>query len=218
MTSPSGDDVASGVFVKGVRLGGLSISPMASGSARKHLGLTWSQAAKLFRSSTSEEGAHLNAILGFGLVSLSGSKHALGGLKVDHRPAWVGIAWGEITSCPAMRTSKESNALKAAAKPIYFAVVIYGRGGLGAFAYDSRGQLPCGGAISGPIIGPARKVESVPWILKSIDGAGVVQVGLSTSSCGQVFSESRTPDMGDKVQEMPGLSLTENRMTKLVSG
>ena len=30
--------------------------------------------------------------------------------------------------------------------------------------------------------------------------------------------EFRTPDMGDKVQEMPGLSLTENRMTKLVSG
>ena len=195
VTSPSGADVASGVFVKGVRLGGLSISPMPSGSAKDHLELTWSQAAKLFRSSTSEEGAHLNAILGFGLVSLSGSKQALGGLKVDHLPAWVGIAWGEITSCPAMRTSKESNVLKAAAKPIYSAVVIYGRGGKGAFSYDSRGQLPCGGAISGPIIRPAREVRSVPWILKSIDGAGVVQVGLSTSSCGQLFSESASGNL-----------------------
>ncbi len=30
--------------------------------------------------------------------------------------------------------------------------------------------------------------------------------------------ESRTPDMGDKVQEMPGRSLTENRIGRLVSG
>ena len=31
-------------------------------------------------------------------------------------------------------------------------------------------------------------------------------------------ADSRTPDMGDKVQEMPGRSLTENRMGRLVSG
>ena len=195
VTSPSGEDVADGVFVKGVRLGGLSIAPTASGSSMKHLGLTWSQAAKLFESSVSEQGVHTNAILGFGFVSLPGSNSSLGGIKMDHRPAWVGIAWGEVTSCPAMRTSKRSGTPRRAVKPIYSAVVIYGNAGLGAFSYDSRGEPPCGGRLAGPVISPGKKVESVPWVLKSIDSAGAVRVGYSTSICARVISESASGNM-----------------------
>ncbi|NNN12871.1 MAG: hypothetical protein HKL81_03865 [Acidimicrobiaceae bacterium] len=194
-TSPSGNDVAGGVFVKGVSLGGLSIAPAVSGSAKQHLGLTWSQAAKLFEASVSEQGVHINAILGFGFVSLPGANSMLGGVKIDHRPAWVGIAWGEITSCPAMKASKRPGTPRGTVKPIYSVVVIYGNAGLGAFSYDSRGQPPCGGPAAGPVISLGRKVESVPWILQDINSAGAVEVGFNDSVCAQVFSESASGNM-----------------------
>ena len=194
---PSNNDVAGGVFVKGIRLGGLTIAPTVPGSAQKHLGLTWSQAAKLFESSVSEQGPHINAILGFGVVSSSGPNSMLGGIRLDHRPAWVGIGWGEITSCPA-EISKRPGTLRGAVTPIYSVVVIFANGGLGAVSYDTRGQPPCGGALVGPTISPGRKVESVPWTLKSIDSVGALLVSFNASVCAEVFSESASGSLKTK--------------------
>ena len=190
VTFPSGNDVAGGVFVKAVRLGDLSVAPSPYGKTQKHLGLTWSQAAKLFESSASEQGVHINAILGFGLVSFFSPNSILDSIKLDHRPAWVGIAWGEVTSCPAMKNKNRFGAPKGAAEPVYSVVVIYANAGLGAFSYDTRGQSPCGGNVAGPVVNIGREVESVPWIFKSIDSAGAVQVGFNSLICAQVFSES----------------------------
>ncbi|WP_298345437.1 hypothetical protein [Ferrimicrobium sp.] len=186
--SPSASTIAGGRYNRVVTVGGLQISPPRAAITAKHLGLSWSQAAKLFAATSAVQGSYAHAIVGYGRVTLGDTKVPSGTPPLDHRGAWVGIAWGGTTSCPAMTSSKDGPSTKTSYHPIYTAVVIYGQDGNGAVVYTSRGTPSCGGPLTGPKIAIAREVLSVPWQQASALHNGSLRVAYQAPSCAQWFS------------------------------
>ncbi|WP_298212461.1 hypothetical protein [Ferrimicrobium sp.] len=186
--SPSVSAVLDGRYDRDVTVGELQISPPPTEVTTKNLGLTWPQATKLFEATSAVQGSHAQAIFGYGLVTLGNSKAPPGTPPLDHRGAWVGIAWGGVANCPAVIPPKSSSSTKTSYRPIYTAVVIYGQGGSGAVVYTSRGTPPCGGPLIGPKIAPAREVLSVPWQPASVPRGGSAPVTYQAPSCSKLFS------------------------------
>ncbi|WP_298334733.1 hypothetical protein [Ferrimicrobium sp.] len=189
VSAPSASAIVGGRYDRILTVGSLQISPSRTEMTTKNLGLTWDQAAKLFEATSEVQGSHAQAILGYGLVTLGNSKVPPPGTPpLDHRGAWVGIAWGGVTSCPAANPPKDSTSTKTAYRSIYTAVVIYGQGGDGAVVYTNRGTPPCGGPLTGPKLATAREVLSVPWQPTSASEDGSIPVAYRAPSCAGLFS------------------------------
>ncbi len=194
---PSPSAVAGGRYTTIVEMSGLQVSPPATSTASEHLGLTWSQAAALFAATSAVQGSHAQAILGYGLVTVSGSTLLAGTPRLVRRAAWVGITWGGITSCPAATVPPRSPSPSTASyRQIFTAVVIYGQGGAGAIVYRSRGTPPCGGPMTGPSITAARDVVSVPWQQTTSLHGGSVRVSYQAPSCATLFSTAASGNTG----------------------
>ena len=195
--SPSASAVAGGRYTTIVAMSGLQVSPPATSATSEHLGLTWAQAATVFAATSAVQGSHAQAILGYGLVTLSGSTLPGGTPPLDRRGAWVGITWGGATSCPAATVPpRGSSSSRASYRQIFTAVVIYGQGGDGAIVYTSRGTPPCGGQMTGPTVTPAREVLSVPWQQTTSLHNGSVRVAYQAPSCATLFSTAGGGNMG----------------------
>ncbi len=196
-TAPSPSAVAGGRYTTIVEMSGLQVSPPATSTSSEHLGLTWSQAAVLFAATSAVQGSHAQAILGYGLVTVSGSTLPAGTPPLDRRAAWVGITWGGITSCPAATVPERgSSSSTASYRQIFTAVVIYGQGGAGAIVYRSRGTPPCGGPMTGPSTTAAREVVSVPWQHTTSLYDGSVRVSYQAPSCATLFSTAASGKIG----------------------
>ncbi len=190
-TPPTPKSVLKGSYVRTVSMGGLRITPPRFGTTGEHLGLSWGGAETLFEATSAVQGSHTNAILGFGLVAIVGSPLPPGTPPLDGQPAWVGITWGGVTSCPAeLGTPKGSSSTNRTHHQIFPAVVIYGVGGKGALVYTSRGDPPCGGAQTGPTVAEAKEVLSVPWHQTTPLHSGRVQVSYQAPNCAALFSTS----------------------------
>ena len=150
----------------------------------------------MFAATSAVQGSHAQAILGYGLVTLSGSTLPGGTSPLDRRGAWVGITWGGATSCPAATVPPGgSSSSRASYRQIFTAVVIYGQGGDGAIVYTSRGT-PCGGPPTGPTVTAAREVLSVPWQQTTPLHNGSVRVTYRAPSCATLFSTASGGNMG----------------------
>jgi len=169
-------------------VGGLQISAPRAGGTTKHLGLIWSQAAKLFEATSAVQGSYAHAIFGYGRVTLGDATVPPGSPPLDHRGAWVGIAWGATTSCPATTPSNDTASTKTSYRPIYTAVMIYGQGGDRAVVYTTRGTPSCGGPPTGPKIATAREVLSVAWQQQSAPNDGSLGVTYQAPNCAKLFS------------------------------
>lgn len=188
-TSPTPNAVAGGRYAQIVSMSGLEVAPPAAGTTGRHLGLTWAQAAALFEATSAVQGSRAHAILGYGLVTLTGSPLPAGTPALDRRGAWVGITWGGATSCPAETSSSTSASPGSRShRQIFTAVVIYGEGGDGAIVYSSRGRPPCGGALTGPTVGAAGEVLSVPWRQTTPLHGGAIHVSYRAPGCATLFS------------------------------
>lgn len=184
-SAPSPSAVAGGRYAQIVAMSGLQVSPPAAGIATEHLGLTWSQAAMLFKATSAVQGSHAHAIFGYGLATLEGSRLP----PLRRRKAWVGITWGGITSCPAETSNPGSpSTSNGSLRQIYTSVVIYGEHGNGAIVYTSRGTPPCGGPTQGPTVGVAKEVLSVPWQQETPVHSGAVGISYRAPSCATLFS------------------------------
>jgi hypothetical protein len=188
---PSPGAVAAGRYVHPVEVTGLHVSPSPSGST---LGLTWKQADAMFEATSAVAGSHQYAILGFGTVTLAGRRLPRGVPAFDHRPAWVGIVWGGIVSCPAQTVPAQgaSTTVPAPFEPVFTAVVIYGVGGSGAVVYTGRGSPPCGGALQGPTVARAYEIRSVPWRQEGRSRAGSLLLGYFAAGCATLWSTGGT--------------------------
>ncbi len=196
-SSPSASAVAGGRYTKIVAMSGLQVSPPTTSATSEHLGLTWAQAATAFAATSAVQGSHAQAILGYGLVTLSGSTLPGGTSPLDRRGAWVGITWGETTSCPAAAVPPAgSSTSRASYHQIFTAVVIYGQGGDGAIVYTSRGTPSCGGPQTGPTVTAAREVLSMPWQQTTPLHNGSVRVSYQAPSCATLFSTASSGNMG----------------------
>ncbi|MHB1712570.1 MAG: hypothetical protein ACYCV7_14430 [Acidimicrobiales bacterium] len=193
--APAPSAVGGGRYVEIVSMSGLEVAPPAAGSAAKHLGLTWGQAAALFESTSAVQGSHAHAILGYGLVTLAGSSLPAGTPPLDRRRAWVGITWGGATNCPAggARPGRSSTS-NGSPRQSFTAVVIYGEGGDGAIVYTSRGTPPCGGPPTEPTATAAKEVLAVPWRQVGQMHNGAVTVSYSSPACAMLFSTSASGD------------------------
>ncbi len=190
-TPPTPNSVLKGNYVRTVSMSGLRVTPPRSRTIADHLGLTWGGAETLFEATSAVQGSHTNAILGFGLVTIVGSPLPPGTPPLDGQPAWVGITWGGVTSCPAeLGATKGSSSTNLSHHQIFTAVVIYGVGGKGALVYTSRGDPPCGGAPTGPTVATAKEVLSVPWHQATPLHSGRVQVSYQAPNCAALFSTS----------------------------
>ena len=164
--------VVAGRFVRGVVVGGLSVSPLSGGGARPLMLSSSLAAAYVGITGGLASGRRL---VGYGSVTLRGVSLPAGTPPLIGRPAWVGIAYASTRpvaySCPAMVSGTPPGS-SGAPQPIDTAVVFYGNGGDGAVLYSTGGSLPCGGTAK-PAVSPADGLVSVPW-----QQAG--PVGLST--------------------------------------
>lgn len=195
--APSASAVAGGRYTTAVAMSGLQVSPPATETASEHLGITWAQAAALFGASSAVQGSHAQAILGYGLATLTGSTMPVGAPLLERRGAWVAITWGGTTSCPAAAVPRKgSSPGRDSFHQIFTAVVIYGQGGNGAIVYRSRGTPPCGGQMTGPTVTPARAVLSVPWQQATSLHDGSVRVSYQAPSCATLFSTGGVGNMG----------------------
>ena len=195
-TSPTSTAVASGRYIQIVSMSGLQVAPPAAGTTGKRLGLNWAKAAALFAATSAVQGSRAHAILGYGLVTLTGSLLPASTPPLDRRGAWVGITWGGVTHCPAETVPpKGSSSSRASYRQIFTAVVIYGQGGDGAIVYTSRGTPPCGGQMTGPTVTAAREVLSVPWQQTTSLHNGSVRVAYQAPSCATLFSTAGNGNM-----------------------
>lgn len=190
---PAASSVAGGRYVRAVRISGLLVAP-AGGGAAAHQGLTWRQAAALFEATSQILGSHAGAVLGYGLVTLSGRSLPPRVPRLARRGAWVGITWGGSASCPADSTPRPPGS-PAAGRPVFTAVVIYGDRGNGALVYSSRGVGPCGGPPQGPSAALAREALSVPWRQLGPVRGGDVRVSYRAPACARMFSTSAAGDV-----------------------
>lgn len=163
--APASAHVAGGRYVNSIELddSGLVVTPAPS-SRRPSIGER--AADLLFRSDEAVTGIHRGALLGFGLVSIRAS------LTDDHfprlhaTPAWVGLAWGGVTSCPARPATTTPSSPPPT--PGYTAVVVLGSGRT-VLAYASR-TSSCGEPPAGPGVSQAPEVVSVPWRQIALSG------------------------------------------------
>lgn len=184
---PSTDAVRNGRYARAVTMSGLRITP-PPGLSQAGLGLTWKRAAALFEATSALQGSHSDAVLGYGLVTLTGSQLPPGVPTLHRRPAWVGITWGGTASCPIETApSGASSALAGPLKQIFTAVVIYAAGGHGAIVYASRGSPICGGPAVGPSVAKAREVLSVPWQQVGPLRSGMVTLHYEAAPCTEAF-------------------------------
>lgn len=155
-------DIKAGRFTQRVTVGGLTVSPLASGGSRP-LGL----GPHLAASYTAITGglASGKRLVGYGSVTLRGVSLPPGTPPLASTPAWVGIAYATTKlvaySCPAMRIPS-SVGPDTPYQPIDTAVIFYGYGGDGAVLYSTGGSLPCGGQAK-PTATPADGLVSLPW-------------------------------------------------------
>lgn len=182
---PSGKAVADGRYIRPVAVTGLRISPPTSNST---LGLGWDRALALFQSVMAMSGAEKSAILGAATVTLTGIPLPQGVPTLHRQPAWVGITWGGITSCPAVTAPPKGTPHTAAPRyqPIYQALVIYGQDGQGAIIYTGRGSPPCGGALLGPSVAPALETVSVPWTQATPARNGYADFDYQAPACASI--------------------------------
>jgi hypothetical protein len=79
----------------------------------------------LYVATSAVQGSVKQAILGYGLVTLSGSTLPTGTPPLDRRSTWEGITWSEATTCPAvMLPPSGSPSSRASYRQIFTAVVI----------------------------------------------------------------------------------------------
>lgn len=166
--------VASGRFVRAVRVGGLQIVPDTGEHGTAPLGMDLATAttyAGYTDGLATPSSSHLAAgdLVGFGRVTLGGVTLPAGIPRLSATPAWVAVApppTGAV-NCPAMRPS--SAGATTTTSPyhhgVYRAAVFFGsvaQGGTGAVFYVSGGSDPCGGS-SGPSAKAAAADVPVAW-------------------------------------------------------
>lgn len=141
-----------------------------------------STAAAEIWASPAVQGSRSGAVLGLGLVTLRRS--AVGVPRVTRAPAWVGFAWGGVTSCPAM-TAPPSPAPSLPSGGYVAVAVMAGASRPGGFTYTARSSI-CGEPPHGPRVAPATHVVSIPWRLLGTAGSSV-RLAYTPPPCGSLF-------------------------------
>lgn len=164
---PTEASVRDGRFVEPVGLDeGMLIVEPAPTNVTSDL-FTQQQAEARIWASPTVAGSRSGSVMGFGLVTINGHlegddvlRPIRGGPTPERMPAWIGFAWGGITSCPDIPAGAPT--LTPPPTSGYEAVVIPADGTVSAFTYSARTSI-CGQPANGPHIAQARYVVSVPW-------------------------------------------------------
>jgi hypothetical protein len=130
-----------------------------------------SQAAAVF--AASELGATMpeRVFWGWGRVTIDPKITDDGTPRFRHRDAWIAVASGLATGCPAMVVPESPSSRP---QPDYHALVLDGQTGTAGVLYDS-GQPMCGGPVQSPHAWTLVETVSMPWTLlhQTNDGAVV---------------------------------------------
>lgn len=164
---PSAARVVGGRYAGAFQLDGGSLVVAAAPEGRRPA-ISQAAADLLFRSDEAVAGVHQHALLGFGLASISSSLTAGRFPPVHDTPAWIGLAWGGITSCPAEPASATSTTAAPPPTPDYTAVIVLGSGRT-VLAYSSRTSF-CWEPPNGPSLRAAPEAVSVPWRQAGLSG------------------------------------------------
>jgi hypothetical protein len=171
---PTAADVVAGRFVRRAELdnGAFVVAPAQAGERPP---MAAHEAGVLIGSDPTVTGSHGDELLGFGQVSVRSNL----GVSLERTPAWVGLVWDGVSSCPLMTIpSGSTTTTSAPPTPGYRAVVIVQARKV--FDYASRGA-PCGGPPAGPSAQAASETVSVPW------------APFARRSCGEISLQSSAP-------------------------
>ncbi|KJF15491.1 hypothetical protein AXFE_36640 [Acidithrix ferrooxidans] len=192
---PSRSAVSNTLYVQKVALGNLSISPIQKGNANAKSNISWSESESIFKAASAVQGSHQIAILGYGLATIRSMTLPHGLPAIAGTPAWIGIAWGGTTGCPAQSVSSQKASPNTEIDQIYTAVIINGNSKSNSVVYKNQGPLPCAGKVVGPTIEPLSVVESVNWQELSGSTSRKLSIRYDSSSCEKLFSAAANGNM-----------------------
>jgi|1185.fasta_scaffold00039_10 hypothetical protein len=115
-------------------------------------------------------------VVGFGLVTSQVSQHGVPTYQAD--PAWIAFGWGGVASCPNITAPPSPANLPSSG---YVAVALVEGAGGGDVSYQSQSDT-CG-TVTGPTVGPATHVESVPWTANGQVTGGNLQITFTPPAC-----------------------------------
>jgi hypothetical protein len=117
-----------------------------------------------------------DGVVGFGLVTSKVSQYGIPTYKAD--PAWIAFGWGGVTNCPNITAPPSPADLPSSG---YVAVALIEGAGGGDISYEARSNT-CG-TITGPTVGPATHIESVPWTPNGQVTGGSLQITYTPPPC-----------------------------------